>query len=299
MIINDYKNWLTNVRKFSNSTVDTYIRAVNFFNDFLIEFRWWRTIEPVGQITMNDYEDFVEHETDTKDPRTVNNYTAWIKCFLKFCLNKWYNVLNPQRLICQRELDKKIDSLDTIERQRLIDVFKWVSACSERQKLIKARDLCIVILLLSTGLRVTELATLKKSDVTWNQVQIIGKWWKRRVVTIFNEHLILLKNYLSMRTDWSPYVFISHAHNTEWKPISRNSIEKIIKKGGEKAWISTKVFPHKLRHTFATELLRNNADLFYIQQLLGHKNFSTTQTYLTALNPKAEENQKKIEYLFR
>lgn len=78
------------------------------------------------------------------------------------------------------------------------------------------------------------------------------------------------------------------------KKLSRNSVEKIISKGAEDAGITTKVFPHKLRHTFATNLLRSNAPLIHIQKLLGHSSVQTTEMYLTVLNSELADTQRLI-----
>jgi site-specific recombinase XerD len=152
--------------------------------------------------------------------------------------------------------------------------------------------LCIVQMLMYTWLRVSELANLKVKDI-WKELQIIGKWWKRRVVFLYPEDLKLIDLYLFLRKRYkSDWLFISLSSNANWNHLSRVSIEKIIREWAKEAGIEWKVFPHKLRHTFATNLLRAKVDISHIQGLLWHENIATTQTYLTVLNKDLERAQR-------
>ena len=96
-----------------------------------------------------------------------------------------------------------------------------------------------------------------------------------------------------MRKDRCPYLLVSHSNNYESKKLSNVSIENIIREAWNK--IGVKVFPHKLRHTFATNLLRNGAKLIHIQQLLGHSNITTTQGYLSVLNSELQDTQMLVK----
>ena len=92
----------------------------------------------------------------------------------------------------------------------------------------------------------------------------------------------------------SEYLFCSHANNTRWKQLSRNSVETMVKEAWVKAWISTPIWPHKLRHTFATSLLRRWGNIYYIKELLGHQHITTTQTYLSATNNDLKKTQNLL-----
>jgi integrase/recombinase XerD len=148
-------------------------------------------------------------------------------------------------------------------------------------------------MLVYTGLRVSELINLKVEDIQEN-IQVIGKWGKRRGVSLDPEYVKVVKLYLFLRKNIkSDFVFVSHSPNSYWSRISRNSVESIIKTAGEKAGVG-KVRPHKLRHTCATQMLENGGNIVYISQILGHKNLRTTQGYLDYSNDKLRETQNLI-----
>ena len=149
-------------------------------------------------------------------------------------------------------------------------------------------------LLLYTWLRVSELCDIKTCDIK-RELQIIWKWWKRRVVFLYPEDLKLINLYLFLRKKDYEYLFVSHSSNCEWKRLSRVTVEKILKEWALHAGLEWRVFPHKLRHTFATNLLRAKVDLPHIQSLLWHSNIATTQSYLTILNTDLEKAQRLVK----
>lgn len=273
------------------------MRSVENFDEYLS--RYDRGVEECEEIKISEVEGRLAFEKMSKDSNTCNNYLAWIKCFFQFCKNQGYNVLNTDGLVCMRGYDKKIESISEDEAVRLLDFFKKKSAKTERQRLIKDRNLCIVWILLYAGLRVTECITLRKEDILKDGIQIIGKWGKRRVVYLNDEIRAWIDRYLGERTDGSPFLFVNHSNNVSSSKLSRNSVEKTIKRAWKELWIEGKIFPHRLRHTFATMLLSKNAEIFYIQKLLGHKNFSTTEEYLTVLNETAKKTQSLLDGLFK
>lgn len=295
MIINDYINRLKYNRNFSQNTIWNYKRSLILLDEYIKKVSLWaRTIEDVEKINILDIDGFTRAERlKGKDVRTCNLYLAWIKVFLRYCLILWKDVLDYRSVIYWRENKKKIDSLTEGECKSLIDYFRNKKADTPKREIIKTRDLLIAQLLLYTGLRVSELSNLKVEDVG-EVMQIIGKWWKRRPINLFSEDIKLIDLYLFIRKEKSERLLISHSWNSKGKRLSTVSIENIIRDGAKNAWISGKVFPHKLRHTFATNLLRNKANIFHIQQLLGHNSVHTTQNYITVLNSECRETQENI-----
>ena len=192
-----------------------------------------------------------------------------------------------------KEPKKKIDSLSEADAERLL---QYMKADKSKDELTKTRDYAIVSVLMNTWLRVSELCNIKIEDVK-NELQVIGKNNSLRLVFLFQEHITLLKLYLFLR-EWqkikSEYLFCSHANNSRWKQLSRVAVEKIVKEAWIKAWVSDPVWPHKLRHTFATKLLRRWWSLFYIKELLWHASVSTTQMYLTATNNDLKRTQNLL-----
>lgn len=197
-----------------------------------------------------------------------------------------------RKVMFAREPKKKIDALTDEEVKKLFDYFKKRPHKTKTEEIIKTRNLLIMQLLIYTGLRVSELANLKIADIK-EEMQIIGKGGKRRVVNLYKDDLKLIDLYLFLRKNVpGEYLLVSLAKNSRGNKLSTVSIEKIIREAGRACGINKKVFPHLLRHTFATNLLRGKASIYHIQQLLGHSSLATTQTYLTAFNADLRDTQK-------
>lgn len=295
MTIKEFKIRLWTTKWYSQKTIDNYTRTLQKFDDYLKDIslnkRW---VEQCELIKIHDIEQFIfERKLKWIDTRTLNNYLSWIKTYITFCAIHWKKVLDWRQIVFAKEHKKKIDSLSEEECEKLIHYFKHIKTFSKIAELIKIRNLLIISMLLYTWLRISELSWIKIKDIS-EHMQVIWKWWERRTIMIMDEEMKLIKLYLFMRKDDSERLFINHSRNYLWKKLSNVSIEKIVREWWIKAWLKKEIFPHMLRHTFATLLLRNQANIYHIQQLLWHKNLNTTQTYLTVLNYELENTQKKI-----
>lgn len=143
------------------------------------------------------------------------------------------------------------------------------------------RDEAILHTLYGTGLRVSELIGLKRTDIKLdsNQFRVIGKGSKMRSVFFTKQAREKLERYLAARTDDTPYIFVSLSNFSTYKQLSRNSIEELVRTYAKQAGIDKKVTPHTLRHSFATSLIKKGADIRSVQTLLGHASITTTQIY--------------------
>lgn len=151
----------------------------------------------------------------------------------------------------------------------------------------RLRDKCLIRLLYSTGLRVSELANLNKRDVKSDSIHVVsGKGSKDRIVFVDTKTREMLFEYLSKRKDTKEALFLSN----HGKRISSRTIQWLIKKYSEDSGIEKKVTPHTLRHSFATHMLEGDADIVVIKELLGHSNLSTTQIYTHV----TDERRKKV-----
>ena len=296
MLINKFVDRLKENRWFSINTVNNYRRTIILFDKYLKSISLWSWgVEQCEKIRLINVNFFIQSQKNQKkDTRTCNNYLACLKNFLRFCLIMWYNVEDYRKIMYAREVKKKIDCLDDDECTKLMKYFKKIKCKNHKEELIKTRNLCIVQLLLYTWLRVSELCNIKVSEIK-KELQIIWKGGKRRVVFLYPEDLKLIDLYLFLRHDKHEYLFISHSTNYEWKKLSRVTVEEIVREWAKNAWLEWRIFPHKLRHTFATNLLRAKVDLPHIQSLLWHSNLSTTQNYLTVLNTDLEKAQRLIK----
>lgn len=281
-------------RGFTEWTADNYCRSLSLLDNYLKRISFWkRGVDTPETITLKDIDMFIKLQRNKwKSASTCNNYLAWIKLYLKWCYIMWKKVIDYRKILTAREPQNKIEALTDDEAKKLIDYFKSVPCETHKEELIKTRNFMICWLLVYTWLRVNELSNLKIDDIR-EELQIIWKWWIRRVVYLFKEDLEIIDLYLFLRKDKCPYLIVNHSSNYETKRLSNVSIEQIIREWWRKIWIE--VFPHKLRHTFATNLLRNWAKLPYIQQLLWHSNIQTTQTYLSVLNTDIKEAQSLMK----
>lgn len=289
-----FKDWLKNVKGYSNNTVDNYWRSLERFDRYLLELSFWKHgVEECEQIKLFEISMFVSSLRDEwLEVRTCNNILSALRKYLRFCLIMWYKVIDYKMIEMWKEYKKKIWFLTEEEQRRLIQAARD----DNTPELVRFRNLAIIYLLMYTWMRVSELADLKVEDIA-EEMQICWKGWSLRPTYLMSEHLRIIRLYRFMR-EWkhiySDYVFCSHSRNyPAWK-MSRNSIENILRKLGEKAGIPH-LFPHLLRHTFAKNLLDQWTNLYFIQQLLGHKSISTTTTYLGATNTELENEVMKLK----
>ncbi len=211
--------------------------------------------------------------------QTINYHIVAIRSFFKFCLKNDIDCMSPNKLELAKVPNREINFLSEDEVMSIMEApaLLW----EEKNILKQKRDIAILWMLYGTGLRVSELISLKRSqiDADNKQFSVMGKWSKIRAIFMTSNAREALVDYLKIRSDDSEYIFISLSWNSRGNPLSRNSIETIVRKYKDLAWIKKKVTPHTLRHSFATSLLRKWADIRAVQQLLGHASITTTQIY--------------------
>lgn len=218
------------------------------------------------------------NEQDTLKRKTQNYYLIALRAFLKFLRKRGLDSLSPERIELAKVGDRSLDLISSEELGRLIKAASGTSLKS-------LRDSAMLELLFSTGLRVSELCSLDRDiDLNRDELSVRGKGDKIRVVFLSPTAKAAVKAYLAKRGDIDDSLFIQLGKGTSAKDkdtlrLTPRSIERIIKSYATKAGITKKVTPHVIRHSFATDLLENGADLRSVQALLGHANISTTQVY--------------------
>ena len=296
MKIENFINRLEVNRQYASSTVTSYRRTLNIFNEYVKELYFWKkTIEDTELLSVRDVETFISlQKIRWKSARTCNWYLACIRDFVFYAERNGEKVFNYKEILLMKEQRRKIEALSENEVQRLL---KFMKTDETKDELTKIRDYAMVSVLLYTWLRVSELCNIRVEDVK-EELQIIGKNSTLRLVYLFQEHLTLIRLYLFMR-EWkkikSDYLFCSHSNNALWKKLTRVAIEWIVRTAGLKAWITDPIWPHKLRHTFATSLLRRWGNIYYIKELLWHQHITTTQTYLSATNKDLKKTQNLLQ----
>lgn len=289
-----FEDYLRYNRWYSVNTINNYMRTLWKFNDYLFKFTMGDYgVEECEKITLYHVSSYVSELRDSWiSVRTANNQLAAIRKYLRYCLQNWYKVIDYKCIEDWKEYKKKIWYLSEEEQKKVI----WTAQHDMKTpELVRMRNLAMIYLFLYTWMRVSELCNLKVKDIA-EEMQIQGKGWMIRPTYLFNEHIRVINLYWFLREGkriYSDYVFCSHSKNyPAWK-LSRNSVEKIIKTIWIKAWVE--LFPHKLRHTFATNLLKQGTNLYLIQRLLWHASISTTIGYLWATNSELENEVKKLK----
>jgi len=220
---------------------------------------------------------------------TQNYHLIAIRSFLKFLLKKDIMVLPPEKIDLSKAESRSIKFLERDQIESLL-------ARPELSKKEGLRDKAILEVLFSTGLRVSELVSLNRDQINLERREfgVIGKGRRPRVVFLSESSAGWLEKYLKSRDDNSKAVFIRYAGKTpdpasksgEDLRLTARSVQRLVEKYVKKARLPLKITPHGLRHSFATDMLTNGADLRAIQEMLGHKNVSTTQIYTHITNPQ-------------
>lgn len=233
---------------------------------------------------------------NTLKKNTQNHHAVVLRSFLKFLAKQDFATLPPEKIEIGRTPMRQVDFLEPDEVERLI-------LATARSTLRSLRDRAILELLFSAGLRVSELTHLDRQhiDLEKEEFSVRGKGDKLRIVFISSSAKGALKRYLDRRSDTDPALFVPlspKTARTNQEPgiprLTPRSIERIVKHYATKAGIIKDVHPHTLRHTFATDLLANGADIRSVQAMLGHASITTTQIYTHVTN----EHLKEIHQTF-
>lgn len=215
---------------------------------------------------------------------TQSYYVIAVRNFLKYLVKRGYKTLSPDTIELPKIARRDIEVLDYGELERLL-------AAPKGDNLRMLRDRALLETLFSTGLRVSELCGLNRYlDLERGEFSVRGKGDKIRVVFLSDGARSALKKYLKERTDTEEVMFVSIMKNGAVRGgIQPRTVERIVDRYARKAGIAKKVHPHQLRHSFATDLLINGADLRSVQELLGHANISTTQVYTHLTNKELRD----------
>ncbi len=227
---------------------------------------------------------------------TQNYHLIALRSFLKYLIKRDIPVLSPDKIDLPKAESRSIKFLERGQVERLLNM----PEISTPEGL---RDKAILEVLFSTGLRVSELVGLGREQINFDRKEfgVIGKGRRARVVFLSDAAADWLKRYLDGRTDTSSALFIRYSGKKpdaddkgESLRLSARSVQRSVEKYGKKARLPIKITPHGLRHSFATDLLSGGADLRAIQEMLGHKNVSTTQIYTHITNPQLKQIHEKF-----
>lgn len=271
------------------------VKTVENYDRYLTRFFAYAKVGTPGKISENLVREFRMHLNrqpgvagDMKK-KTQNYYLIALRAFLKYMRKRGLESLSPERIDLAKVGGRDLDLISQAELGRLMQAPKGGA-------LPALRDRAMMELLFSTGLRVSELCALNCDlDLTRDEFSVRGKGEKVRVVFLSPAAKTAIKEYLKKRGDVDEALFIQFgkaSKNAKDLRLTPRSVERIVKQYAVEAGITRKVTPHVIRHSFATDLLENGADLRSVQALLGHSNISTTQVYTHVTDKHLREVHK-------
>ncbi len=292
--LNQFLEYLEIEKNRTPKTTENYHRYLERFFDFA-------KIKSPKDITLNKVKSFRLFLNRTKTEKgTPLKYTTQayhiiaLRAFLKFLIKQDVKTLNPEKIELGKLPQREITILNKQELDLLLNAPKGESLKS-------LRDKAILETLFSTGMRVSELCSLNVDSINVDQGEfpVLGKGGKIRIVFLTESAKKALKEYLKKREniiDKALFIRIPKNENEKNSDLrlTQRSVQRIIKKYAQKAGIVKNITPHKLRHSFATDLLQNGADIRSVQSMLGHSSISTTQIYTHYTDKQLKEIHKKF-----
>lgn len=298
-LINTFLEYLEVEKNSSKLTVRNY-------RFYLERFRVWfdheypqKNINDVSTDVVRKYRVYLSRLANEKDltlKRVTQSYhIIALRSFLRFLIRNDYETLSPEKIDLPKSESK---SLKFLQRDNMRELMNAVDTSEEKG----LRDRAILEMLFSTGLRVSELVKLNRDQINFKtrEFGVIGKGNRARIVFLSDAAVFWLTKYFEFRTDPYKPIFIRYAKEAnpeddgEKMRLTTRSVERIVEKYVRVSRIPVKATPHTMRHSFATDLLSNGADLRSVQEMLGHKNISTTQIYTHITNPQLKEVHKKF-----
>lgn len=275
--LKSFENYLKLECQLSENTIEAYLRDLKKLNDYLKFTNYPKTIKDIKEKDILEFLNYLNENfiiANASQARIISS----IKQFFSFLIFENEIDQNPAELIESPKISRKLP--DVLSFEEIESILNIIDLSTEAG----VRNRAILETLYSSGLRVSELIQLKISAIDFNLslVKVIGKGNKERLVPIGNDALKFIsmyknnyRNHHESNSQNADFLFL----NLRGKPISRIAIFQFIQDLTEKAGIQKNVSPHTFRHSFATHLLENGADLRSIQEMLGHASITTTEIY--------------------
>lgn len=274
--IKEYTLFLKIERGLSKNSIESYTRDIKKLNTFLED---TNTSIPPFSIGKDSIQQFIYEASKTINPRSQARLISSLRSFFDYLIFEEYRKDNPTDLIETPKIGRKLpDALSHKEIERLFSKIDLSHPQGERNRIILET-------IYGCGLRVSEVINLQLSDLFFEEdyIRILGKGNKYRFVPLHyttKKHLQLYINQIRSHIDAKPEDFDTVFLNRRGGKLTRQMIFKILKDLSIKAQLDKNISPHTLRHSFATELIKNGADLRAVQQLLGHESITTTEIYV-------------------
>ena len=269
MYIDVFLNFIKTEKRLSSHTVKSYSSDLKQFSNYLS--KECNINSDINQVTFQTIRSWIVFLLENNiNPRSVNRKISVLKSYYKFLLQEGILSYNPMIKIISPKTSKRLPSfVDKDDIQNLLDKVKF------ENNYIGNRDRLIIEFFYVTGIRLSELINIKISDIDFNNnyIKVLGKRNKERLIPLSNNMTNKLKNYVN-ENDISEYLF-----NNKGKKMYSKLVYRLVKKHLNLVSSIDNKGPHVLRHTFATHMLNNGADINAIKELLGHSNLNATQVY--------------------
>ena len=283
--INSFSEYLNDELNYSEKTVKTYIESLKEFTIFLQKHNY--TFLNINKDIANSYKAYLVSKN--YEAKTSSLYLSAVRTFYRYLVEIKAIAANPFSGIKNPKVIKKLPNfLNHSESESLLEMDK-------EKNIFDIRNDFIIEFLYATGLRVSELCNIKMKDISFSEkkIKVMGKGSKERIVFYKAIDDKLWNDYLCVRDEFlngtpSDYLLVSITGK-----LTTRSVEKIVKNYALKKNIKSKVTPHTLRHTFATDLLNEGADIRSVGELLGHESLSTTQIYTHVTADRLKEVYNK------
>lgn len=300
--LTEFESWkrrfLTYIEVEKNKSLLTRRNYEHYLTTFLAVSR----VAKPAQLTLDDVRDFrlwLNRQTNVHGQpikkSTQNYYLIALRSFLKYLAKNDVKTLTAEKIELAKVGERQVSFLEGDDLKRFLDAPLRVP----KKNLASYRDKAILEVLFSSGLRVSEIAQLKRDHVNLkkDEFTVRGKGDKLRIVFLSPEAKLWLGEYLQRRKDTSPYLLVRHdragRRQADPQPLTPRSIQRLVDHYAKAAGLTKRVTPHTLRHSFATDLLMNGADIRSVQAMLGHASIQTTQIYTHVTNPRLREIYKK------
>ena len=269
MYIDVFLNFIKTEKRLSSHTVKSYSSDLKQFSKYLS--KECNINSDINQVTFQTIRSWIIFLLENNiNPRSVNRKISVLKSYYKFLLQEGILSYNPMIKIISPKTSKRLPSfVDKDDIQNLLDKVKF------ENNYIGNRDRLIIEFFYVTGIRLSELINIKISDIDFNNnyIKVLGKRNKERLIPLSNNMTNKLKNYVN-ENHISEYLF-----NNKGKKMYSKLVYRLVKKHLNLVSSIDNKGPHVLRHTFATHMLNNGADINAIKELLGHSNLNATQVY--------------------
>ncbi|MGI8951082.1 MAG: site-specific tyrosine recombinase/integron integrase [Chitinophagaceae bacterium] len=285
--IQSFLNYLQFEKRYSQHTIVSYQNDLEQFFAFLQGQFSSTSLEKISASFIRSW--LAELKQEKISSKTINRKISSLKSFFKYLLKQGIIAETPMTTIVSPKINKRLPSF--IEQKDMETLFEHVEFTDDD----KGRtDRLIISLFYNTGMRLSELINLKKTQIDFanNQIKVLGKGNKERIIPLSQKLLQELKMHISEKPAELKEinnVFI----NKKGKPLYQKYVYNLVKENLSKVTTTKKKGPHILRHTFATHLMNNGADLNAVKELLGHSSLAATQIYTHNTIEKLKEVYKK------